>query len=227
MIVLADAFPRKKPLGLSFIRPFLCLISGREPYHLGWTAGAERKTLVKLLNKWDSVGTSKLAKLTQHRTHGCHRCNTTRAKGWIDTFWFKLPIVSFIVLLDPSNKNNMMLSTKTLFFTLLLAAVATISASDWEFRDLMEMEDGNHTSHDEEEEELEGCRCITDDSIECSEPEDLDECHCMAGWVHCGHDHGHHEHGDSHDMETMEAGSGASSLAVGSAIAGAIVAAAL
>ena len=116
----------------------------------------------------------------------------------------------------------MMLSTKTLFFTLLLAAFATISASDFEFRDLMEMEEGNHTSHDE----LEGCQCTDDVTIECSEPEDLDECHCMAGLVQCGHDHDH-DHGDSMEMETMGAGSGASSLAVGSAIAGAIFAAAL
>lgn len=122
----------------------------------------------------------------------------------------------------------MMLSTKTLFFTLLLAAVATISASDLVFRDLMEMEDGNHTGHNDHDEELEGCQCITDFTIECSEPEDLDECHCMSGLIMCGDDHDH-DHGDSMDMdmETMGAGSGASSLAVGSVIAAAIVAATL
>jgi hypothetical protein len=113
----------------------------------------------------------------------------------------------------------MMLSNKTLFFALIFVALSSFTAvnagsSAVQVPRFM-LEDGNLTdSHDDHDEDHEGdCHCDGDE-VHCDDPDEEADCHCHDGEAHCDHDDNTH--------------SGASSFSlIGSAFAGAFVAAAL
>ena len=95
-----------------------------------------------------------------------------------------------------------MLSTKTLFFALIVVALSSFTSLSAAQAPRFMMEDGDHGD----------CHCDGDD-VHCDDPDEEAECHCHDGEAHC----------DEHDED-----SGAFSFSlIGSAVAGIVVAAAL